>query len=168
MEPFLTPERDVVRTLSDRLEDLLAQPAGRPISRAVRFALNLPVYLYVLFFLFLLCSPVFLLLKAWGVPHMPDFTGVMTLDNVKVAVLGFAGTYLMALLYGVRKQRDGVRRELGVLAQCFIAELKAVLREEVERPPARLREAFNRLEEQLDHAVVIPRPDDALTSNETV
>lgn len=167
MEPFLSAERSVVETLANRLEDLLALPVGRPISRVVRWAVNLPVYLYLLFFLFLLFSPVFLLLKAWGVRYAPDLAGVLNLDNVKVAVLGFAGTYLMAFLYVVRKQRDRVRRELAVLARRFILEMKVVLREELERPPARLVEAFSLLEERLESAVLAPPQGESGSTNDT-
>jgi len=151
MEPFLAPGANVQDTLVRRMQDLLSQPVGRPLSFGIRWALNLPVYLYLVFFLFLLFSPVFLLLKAWGVAHMPDVTGVLTLDNVKVAVLGFSGTYLMAVLFVVRKQRDRVHRETASLAHRFVLELKAYLRTEVERPLARFEQVFSLLEERLEH-----------------
>ncbi len=154
VEPFLSSDRQVPDTLLQHLEDLVSQPAGRRLPFAVRWLVNLPVYLYVLFFLFLLLSPLFLLLKAWGVPHMPDFTGVLSLDNVKVAVMGFSGYYLMAVLFVVRKQREQARRETVSLAHRFILEMKALLRREVAIPLSRFQEAFSRLEEKLEHAVL--------------
>jgi len=107
-----------------------------------------------LFFLVLVFSPAFLLLKAWDVPNMPTLTGLFTLDNVKISVIGFSGYYVMALLFVVRKQRDRVQRELQALTDIFTAGMKPILREEVARPLADFSRAFARLEERLDRCSV--------------
>jgi hypothetical protein len=159
MEPFVNADLPVLRALPQRLEDLLSLPWDPVLSTPLRSILNLPVRLYALFFLLLLFSPIFLLLKAWGMPHMPDFTGMLALDNVKVAVLGFAGYYLMAALFVLRKHREQGLRELTSLAHRFVLDLRQGLREEVNRPLLLFQEAFSRLEQRLDSAVLLPVPD---------
>ena len=149
VEPFMEEQDSVTGVLAQRLEDLLAQPARKALSLPWRLVLNLPVYLYLLFFLSLLFSPFFLLLKAWHVPYMPDMTNMLTLDNVKVGVIGFCGYYIMAVLFVLRKQRDRVHREMEVLAQHFTSDMLSVLRESVRQPIARFQAAFNRLEDLL-------------------
>ncbi len=150
LEPFTRGEGSAKDELAQCMEDLLAGPARKTLSLPMRLLLNLPIYLYLVFFLTLLFSPVFLLLKAWDVPHMPDLTGLLSLDNVKVAVIGFLGYYLMALFFVLRKQRDRVHREMEELAKRFTSDMLAFLREAVRRPFSRFEEAFTRLEERLD------------------
>jgi len=152
VETLLAPPPALSRDLTQSLEDLLAQPVRPGLRRATRWLLNLPVHLYTIFFVFLLLSPLFLLLKAWGVRGMPAFTGVLDLDNVKVAVIGFSGYYLMAALHVVRKQRELAGAERAALSHRFVLDMKTRLRGLVEHPLRRFRETLERLEEDLRRA----------------
>ena len=155
MEPFLEEGDSSLAGLAGHLEDLVARPCARFFAAPVRWLLNLPVYLYLMFFVFLLLSPLFLLLKAWGTPYMPDYTGILTLDNVKVAVIGFAGYYLMALFYVVRKHRELVRHEMHELSRRYAGDMRLLLRQEIARPLEAFQEKYAGLQSQLARIVLI-------------
>ena len=70
------------------------------------------------------------------------------------AVIGFAGYYVMALLFVVRKQRDRVQRQMEALSEQFASDMLAYLREAVRQPIERFQGAFTRLEERLDRIVI--------------
>ena len=155
IEPFLEQEGSAGDVLAQRLEDLLSQPVRKALSLPWRMLVNLPVYLYLLFFLTLLFSPLFLLLKAWNVPHVPDLTGMLTLDNVKVGVIGFCGYYVMAVFFVIRKQRDRVHREMELLSKRFTSDMLDFLRDVVRQPLSSFQTTFTRLEEHL-HRFILP------------
>jgi hypothetical protein len=136
--------------LAQRLEDLASNPSRRALSLPLRLLLNLPVYLYFLFFLTLLFSPALVLLRAWNVAYVPDITGLLTLEAIKVAVIGFIGYYVMALFYVLRKQREQQKIETRSISERFVAELRPFLWDEVTRPLSRFSRALDRLEDRLE------------------
>ena len=144
--------------LSQLLEDHLSGTTGNLFSWPMRLALNLPIYLYLLLFVTLLLYPVFLLLQAWDLLDAPRLTSILTLDNVKVSVIGFAGYYIMASLYVIRKYRERARTELESLSDRFTAAMREVVRVEMVRPLSGFVEAFDRLEESLNHCTGPGRP----------
>jgi len=150
LDPYRGDEFPLRHALSQRLDDLLALPVSRTLSLPIRVLLNLPVYLYFVFFLVLLLSPVLLLVRNALLPEAPDFGRLFTLDRVKVSVIGFTGYYFMAALYVVRKQRDRLRAQMEILSQRFVAELATLLRETLARPLSRFQADFQRLLERLD------------------
>jgi len=135
--------------LSQLLDDHLAQPAVKRPARPLRLLLNLPVYMYLALFVIVLFFPVFLMLQAWGIFSAPDLQKILTLDNLKISVIGFLGYYIMALFFAARRQREWVRREAEKLVQGFTAELRNVLRRDVMRPLERFIAALDRLEKRL-------------------
>ncbi|MFC2174176.1 hypothetical protein ACFLU6_16395, partial [Acidobacteriota bacterium] len=132
------------------LEDQLSQISGRTFSWFSRFLLNLPVYFYLVLFVTLLLYPVFLVLKTWSLMELPDLGSILTLDNVKVSIIGFVGYYIMMTIYVVRRQRDRVRKEISSLAGQFAACAREILLEAAGLPLTRFAETFNRLEERLE------------------
>ena len=150
LDPYRREQPRLRDALARRLEDLLALPLSRTLDLKLRLLLNLPVYLYFLFFLVLLLSPVLLVVRAWLLPRVPDPGALFTLDLVKVSVIGFAGYYTMAALFVVRKQRDRIRGEMGLLSQRFVSEMELLIRAELARPLSRFGAEFNRLLERLD------------------
>ena len=148
--PYLQESATLKGDLSLLLEDHLSGTTGNLFSWPMRLALNLPIYLYLLLFVTLLFYPAFLLLQAWDLLDAPRLTSILTLDNVKVSVIGFAGYYIMASLFVIRKYRDRARTELESLADRFTAAMRDVVRTEMVRPLSRFAEAFHRLEESLN------------------
>lgn len=149
--PYKQDEATLGSDLSQLLEDHLAGATCNLFSWPVRLALNLPIYLYLLLFVTLLFYPAFLLLQAWDLLDAPRLSSVLTLDNVKVSVIGFAGYYIMAAFYVIRKYRERARTELESLAGRFTAAMREVIRAEMVRPLSRFTDEFTRLEDSLDH-----------------
>lgn len=150
-KPFIEDEGTIKEDLLQLLDDHLAQPAVKRAGRPLRLLLNLPVYMYLALFVIILLFPVFLMLQAWGVRQAPDLLNILTLDNVKISVIGFLGYYVMALFFALRRQRDWARREAEKLVERFVTDLRILLRQDVTRPLDRFTAAFTRLEKRLRH-----------------
>lgn len=148
--PYLAEARSILSDVEQLLEDHLARPTLNILSRPMRLLLNLPVILYLVFFITLLFYPALLLLQAWNLMEAPAFQGILTLDNVKISVIGFAGYYVMAVFYVIRKGRDRARLETETLADRFAADLAEILRAEAFRPSTAFAEDFHSLEERLN------------------
>ena len=149
LEPFLSQEADLEGDLTRLLQDQMADPGGKVFSRPFLLLLNLPVLIYLLLFISLVFFPVFLVLQAWGLVDAPGVSRALTPSNVEVSVIGFAGYYLMASLYVIRKYREQARLELEALARRFTEGMQEILREALVRPLADFARALDRLEDRL-------------------
>ncbi|MDP8257699.1 MAG: GTPase domain-containing protein [Candidatus Alcyoniella australis] len=152
LEPLLD-QGAAFQDLEQLLDDHLAQPVKRLFSWPLRLLLNLPVYLYLLFFVCLLFYPALLMLRAWGLIAIPGFEGLLTLENVEVSVIGFIGYYIMAAMFVIRRSRERVRSESELLAQRFVEQMRELLRGQTRLPLQRFSEQFTRLLQRLDSAV---------------
>ncbi|MDP8223299.1 MAG: hypothetical protein P9L99_08070 [Candidatus Lernaella stagnicola] len=150
IEPFVDGERQVEVEVRHMLGDQLAGSPPPLYPWWLRIPLNFPVYLYLLFFLVVLLHPLFLLLEAWDVTAAPNFGQAITLDNVKVSVIGLIGYYIMALLYTGRRQRERVRKVVDRVVDGFTLSVRTWLRDETERPISRFRQQFEKLTRLLD------------------
>ncbi|MBZ0270640.1 GTPase domain-containing protein [bacterium] len=149
-DDLLADAPSVLGDLVQALEDEMSAPAAPVLSRLMRGLLNLPVYMYLVFFVTLLFYPALLLLEAWGVMGAPRVGAALTLDNVKVSIIGFAGYYVMAALWVLRRHRERMREEAREIAARFVDDLRSLLRREVERPLARFRDRFDAVLRDLD------------------
>ncbi len=149
-ERHLEDERDFDDELTQLLADQITRPPAPLFPAPLRLLLNLPVYMYLIFFVTVLFYPALLLLEAWGVFSAPRLDEVLTLDNVKVSVIGFVGYYIMALLFTLRRQRDRVRRATFAIVDDFLMALQTMVRAEIGRPLARFRDEFEKLARDLN------------------
>lgn len=149
--PSVAPgSTDVAAEINRLFAGHLSRPAPPLFSWPLRLLLNLPVYLYLVFFITILLFPGFLLLEAWDLWQAPALGDVLTPDNVKVSVIGFVGYYVMALLFTVRRRREQAQRVTANIVSDFIVTSHELLLSETARPLSDFRARLAELTESLD------------------
>ncbi|NLH47195.1 MAG: GTPase domain-containing protein [Myxococcales bacterium] len=153
-ERYLHDEHSIEIELAQCVADQLPAAGRRLFSRPFQILLNLPVYLYALFFLVLVFYPAFILLQAWSIFPAPRLADWLTLDNVRMSFFGFFGYYTIASFYVARRRRMQLGQVMDAFIQDSLGALEDRLKAMVAWPITRISRDFTVL------AASLPPPGD--------